>query len=185
MERPLSRPGNAHTGHQPSSSRGSLRPQRSRDFPLYRPERAAQVSLGQRPRKTDHESQSPEGANHGRLLKRGRDSMCTCNAVVPVCRTCGYGPPLQGSGSTRCLPGALPQANLCCPVGAKSTAPMDPCRKPLIRHCGTHFPARKCTHGAINQQERSHAETRRTRRKSKVTAARKISGSLQSQAPSR
>jgi hypothetical protein len=89
---------------------------------LYRPERAAHVSLGQRPRKTGPRNQSPEGANHGRLLNRWCGSRCAVYTVMPVCRTYGHWAPLQGSGSTRCLPGALPQANLCCPVGAKSAA---------------------------------------------------------------
>ncbi len=89
---------------------------------LYRPERAAQVSLGQRPRNPENGNQSPEGATHIRLLKRRRGSRRAVNVVVSPCRTVGYRALLQGSGSTRCLPGALPQANLCCPVGAKSTA---------------------------------------------------------------
>jgi hypothetical protein len=114
-----------HTGHEPSSLRRSPSDCGNRicvSLLLFRPERAAHVSLGQRPRKTGRRNQSPEGANHGRLLNRWCGSRCAVYTVMPVCRTSGHWAPLQGSGSIRCLPGALPQANLCCPVGAKSPA---------------------------------------------------------------
>ncbi len=114
-----------HTGHQTLSARGRLS---DRGDPVafrccYTALKGQHtLAWGNAPGKPDHENQSPEGATHGRLLKRWRGSRHVVNAVVSACHTCGYSAPLQGSGFVRCLPGALPQANLCCPAGAKSTA---------------------------------------------------------------
>ncbi len=114
-----------HPGHEPSSSRES--PSDRGDpvgfrccFTALKGQHT--LAWGNAPGKPDHEDQSPERANHGRMLDRPPGIRPAAHTVRPVCRTNENWAPLQGSGSTRCLPGALPQANLCCPVGAKSTA---------------------------------------------------------------
>jgi hypothetical protein len=108
--------------HREGALESTRRPRRSScvSLLLYCPERAAQVSLGQRPRTSSHESQSPEGANEARQLDRWPGSGAWSSWSGRLAARAEIGRPFRAFGSTRCLPGALPQANLCCPVGAKS-----------------------------------------------------------------
>ncbi len=114
-----------HTGHEPSSSGGS--PSDRGDPIAFRCCFTAlkgqhTFAWGNAPGKPGQEDRSPEGANHGRILDRRPGFRLAAYRVRSVCRTYANRAPLPGSGSPRCLPGALPQANVCCPVGAKSTA---------------------------------------------------------------
>jgi hypothetical protein len=103
---------------------------------LLRPERAIYVSLGQRPRKRDHRDLSPEGAGYGRfsngwpLCARDQRQSCGCGVDLDIDR------PFRAGDSFARRPGALPQANVVCPVGAKGAVWRGGCRRSVVSALG-------------------------------------------------